>query len=160
MNRIWLVALIVIALNTSAQAEIYKWVDDQGNPHFTDAPPDGIKTEAVEVKINTYTAVEITPLLERLGRDDKVVIYTATWCGVCTKAKQYFREKNIPYIAYDVEKSPTGRVDFKSLRGKSVPIIIVGSKRMNGFTAAKFDKLYQQEMLEKPKPVPTPVPPG
>ncbi|HEX5636349.1 MAG TPA: glutaredoxin domain-containing protein [Gammaproteobacteria bacterium] len=145
---------------TTAQAEIYKWVDEQGNQHFTDAPPDGIKTEAVDLKINTYTAVEITPLLERLGRDDKVVIYTAAWCGVCTKAKQYFRDRNIPYVAYDVEKSPTGRVDFKSLRGKSVPILIVGNKRMNGFTAETFDKLYQQEMLEKSKPVPTPVPPG
>ncbi|MBI3186314.1 MAG: DUF4124 domain-containing protein [Gammaproteobacteria bacterium] len=155
-----MIALSGFVLITTAQAEIYKWVDEQGNSHFTDTPPSNVKTEAVDLKINTYTAVEITPLIERLGRDDKVVIYTATWCGVCTKAKQYFREKNIPYIAYDVEKSPVGRLDFKSLRGKSVPVLIVGSKRMNGFTAEKFDKLYQQEILEKTKPVPTPVPPG
>jgi len=160
MRRTGLIVLSGFVLIATAQAEIYKWVDEQGNQHFTDAPPDGIKTEAVDLKINTYTAVEVTPLLERLGRYDKVVIYTATWCGVCTKAKQYFRDRNIPYIAYDVEKSPTGQVDFKSLRGKSVPILIVGSKRMNGFTVETFDKLYQQEMLEKSKPVPTPVPPG
>lgn len=141
--------ILIFILHTAAQAEIYKWVDEQGNQHFTDAPPEGIKTKAVDLKINTYTAVEVTPLIERLGRDDKVVIYTATWCGVCTKAKQYFRDKNIPYIAYDVENSPVGRLYFKSLRAKSVPVIIVGRNRMNGFTPATFDKLYAKEMLQK-----------
>ncbi|MFQ5471132.1 MAG: hypothetical protein ACE5EH_12685 [Gammaproteobacteria bacterium] len=35
----------------------------------------------------------------------------------------------------------SGKRDYKLLHGKAVPIIIVGDKRMNGFTAARFDKL-------------------
>ena len=141
-----IVALLASLLSSMTLAEIYRWVDDQGNAQFSDAPPDGVKTESVELKINTYTAVEITPLIERLGKEGKVVIYTATWCGVCKKAEKYFRDNQIPFIGYDVEKSPTGRVDFKALRGKSVPVLIIGKTRMNGFTVSTFNKVYAQEM--------------
>jgi len=76
-------------------------------------------------------------------------MYSATWCRMCKKAKNYFRKNNIPYVSYDVEKSRIGKMDFKLLRGKSIPIIIVGSKRMNGFTAAKFERLYEDQMKQK-----------
>ena len=136
-------------LNFSCDAEIYKWVDARGKAHFTDKPPAGKKSETIELRINTYTAVEIKPLVERLGKKDKVVIYTATWCGVCKKAKRYFRKNNIPYVAYDVEKDKIGKIDFKLLGGESVPVIIIGDRRMNGFTVSWFDRLYKKVMAEK-----------
>jgi len=141
------IVLSTIALSMcafSVDAEIYKWVDKYGKTQFTDNPPIDKKTEEVEVKINTYSAVSIKPLVERLGKKDKVVMYTATWCGVCKKAKKHFVKNNIPYVAYDVENNKVGKIDFKLLRGKSVPIIIVGDKRMNGFTASRFDRLYKK----------------
>ena len=143
------VTMIALITNVAASAEIYKWVDEHGAAHFTDTPPADAAAETLDLKINTYTAVEITPLLERLGRRDKVVIYTATWCGICNQAKQYFKVNNIPYVAYDVEKSRTGRSDFRLLRSKSVPVILVGGKRMNGFTVARFDALYKQIQEEQ-----------
>lgn len=129
-----------------ANGEIYKWVDNHGNTHFTDRPPENVQKEEVELKINTYASVEIKPLVERLGRNDKVVMYSAEWCGICKKAEHYFRQNSIPHITYDVEKSRRGKLDFKALRGKSVPVIILGDKRMNGFTVARFDLLYKKQM--------------
>ncbi len=140
------ISSFLLSMSLSADAEIYRWVDSSGKTHFTDNPPRNKKTEEVEVRVNTYSAVEVTPLLERLGRDDKVVIYTTQWCGYCKKAKKYFRENNIAYVAYDVEKSRIGKRDYRSLRGKSVPIIIVGDKRMNGFSVPRFEKLYKEQM--------------
>ncbi|MGB5397025.1 MAG: DUF4124 domain-containing protein [Gammaproteobacteria bacterium] len=142
MTRLTLVLLLL--LTTHAGAEIHKWVDAQGKTHFSDTPPAGQQTEQLELKINTYTAVEITPLEQRLGKPDKVVMYSATWCGICTKAKQYFKANDIPYVVYDIEKSRAGKQGFKQLKGRGVPIILVGGKRMNGFSVAKFEKLYKQ----------------
>lgn len=127
-------------------SEIYKWVDERGKSHFTDTPPENKKVEEVELKINTYSSVEITPLVERLGKKGRVVMYTATWCGVCKNAKAYFVKNNIPHVTYDVENSSIGRMDFKSLRGRSVPILILGKKRMNGFTVSRFDRLYKKQL--------------
>lgn len=136
---------IVLLLSVcSSNGAIYKWVDESGKVHFTDKPPDDARTEEVELRINTYTSVEIKPLVERLGKKDKVVIYGASWCHTCDKARRYFRTNNIPYVSYDVERSRVGKMDFKLLRGKSVPIIIVGNRRMNGFTVPRFESLYQQ----------------
>lgn len=143
------IACALLLCSLVVNAGIYKWVDETGKVHFTDSPPDDTKTEEVELRINTYTSVEIKPLIERLGKKDKVVMYSATWCRMCKKAKNYFRENNVPYISYDVEKSRTGKMDFKLLRGKSIPIIIVGGKRMNGFNAAEFDRLYTDQMKLK-----------
>ena len=139
----------LLSVNIMASAEIYRWTDEQGKIHFTDSPPAGKQVEEVEVKTNTYSAVEITPLIERLGRKNKVVMYTAAWCGICKKAKKHFHKNSIGYVAYDVEKSRTGKRDYKLLKARSIPIIIIGDKRMNGFTPAKFDKLYAQQMKKK-----------
>ena len=128
-----------------ASSEIYKWVDDNGNIHFTDTPPKNTQTEEVKLKINTYTSVEITPLVERLGKKGKVVMYIASWCRICKQAKDHFVKNNIPHVTYDVEKSRIGRLDYKLLRGKSVPIIILGKKRINGFSAARFDAQYKKQ---------------
>lgn len=136
----------LLSVNIMASAEIYRWTDEQGKMHFTDSSPTGKQVEEVKVKVNTYTAVEITPLIERLGRKNKVVMYTAAWCGICKKAKKYFQENSIDYVAYDVDKSRTGKRDYKLLKSRSVPIIIIGDKRMNGFSPAKLDRLYAQQM--------------
>ena len=143
------ISSLFFLLSSPVNGEIYKWVDDKGKVHFTDNPPVDKKTEEVELKINTYTAVQVTPLVERLSKSDKVVIYTTDWCGVCKKAKKYFKKNNIAYVGYDVEKSRIGKIDYKLLRGKAVPIIIVGNKRMNGFSVSKFERLYEDQMKQK-----------
>ena len=151
------VGLLILAISSNIafgqQISVYKWVDEQGKAHFTDSPPDGFETEEIELKINTYAAVEIKSIEQRLGSDDKVVMYSAVWCGMCKKAKKYFRSKNIPHKVYDVEKSRVGKMDFKSLGGTSVPIIIVGRKRMNGFNVSRFEKLYESEIVAKKRKI-------
>ncbi len=52
----------------SCNAEIYKWIDEQGKVHFTDNPPNNKPAEEVKLQINTYSSVEIKPLVERLAR--------------------------------------------------------------------------------------------
>lgn len=141
MPRLLLIVLLLPAF--VADGAIYKWVDQSGKVHFTDNPPDDTHTEEVELQVKTYTSVEIKPLVERLGKQDKLVIYGTSWCHTCDKARHYFRKHNIPYVYYDVEKTRVGKMDFRLLRGKSVPIIIVGNKRMNGFSVTRFESLYQ-----------------
>lgn len=155
LNVKWVVAgsFLLLWFGTgSVLAEIYKWVDADGQTQFSDVPPAGADTETVELNINTYEAVEITQQsapIERKERpqrvNKKVVMYVTQRCGYCAKAKQYFNQKHIPYVAYDVEKSAIGKKAFKDLGGRGVPIILVGKQRMNGFSPEQFDQMYAQE---------------
>ena len=43
------------------------------------------------------------------------------------------RKNGIVFTEYDIEKSTKGRRDFESMKGRGVPIILVGDMRMNGF---------------------------
>lgn len=153
MIKTVLVVLMTAFLGVFAQnsfAEIYKWVDEAGRAHFTDRPPNGANSETVTLsKINTYASPELvespmdlTESRANSGSRKRVVMYSAEWCGVCRRAKAYFRKQRIPFSEYDIEKSEKGKREFKKLAGKGVPVILVGKKRMNGFSVGKFEQMY------------------
>lgn len=134
---------------SAADAGIYKWVDEGGKVHFGDRPPSTASSETVSLRINTIESVEVTPLTagqqsnnEKSSRK-KVVMYSTEWCGVCKKAKRYFKAKGISYKEYDVERSTKGRRDYRRLKGRGVPIILVGNQRMNGFSEGRFESIYR-----------------
>jgi glutaredoxin len=133
-------------LSVAASAEIYKWLDDQGNVQFGDRPPPEKRLDPIELRINTYSAPEIvyTPPEPRnkQGRKPKVVMYSAEWCGVCKQAKSHFKKNKVRYKEYDIDKSEEGRAQYRKLNGRGVPIIMVGKSRMNGFSPGHFEQLY------------------
>lgn len=127
---------------SGASAEILKWTDSNGKVHFGDRPPAGADTSVVEVRINTYESPNIEAMQDYLDSKDSVVMYSAVWCGVCKKAKKYFEANNIQYKDYDVDTTSKGKSDYKKLGAKGVPVILVGEKRMNGFSAGSFESIY------------------
>jgi glutaredoxin len=141
-------SLLLLSITAQTPAEIYKWVDAQGNVHFGDRAPKSAVTETIDLKINTFQSVTIEPFepfeSSPSRRSGRVVIYTTEWCGVCKKAKRYFQENKIAYQEYDVEKSEKGKKDYKAMNGSGVPIILVGKQRMNGFSQSRFDGLYKK----------------
>ena len=137
--------LSLLTMPQNGTAEIYKWVDENGNIHFTDNPPHDEAAEEVEVKVNSYTSPQVLDYDEVLGLNKKVVMYSTVSCGYCKRARKYFRTNNIAYADYDIHKTRKGKRDFKKLRGRSVPIILVGKKRLNGFTVARFEEIYQRK---------------
>lgn len=73
------------------------------------------------------------------GGGKKVVMYTTARCPACVMAKQYFAKKGVPYEEIDVERSAQGREAFQKLGGRGVPLIMVGTKRMEGFNSQAID---------------------
>jgi glutaredoxin len=139
-GRLLLVSVLSVVVS-GAQSEIYRWTDENGKVHFSDQPSREHRTEAVEVQVNTYESVSIDTSAFDTGK--KVVMYSASWCGVCKKAKRYFKENDIKFTEYDIEKSAKGRSDYRKLNTKGVPVILVGNERMNGFDVEAFKELYQ-----------------
>ncbi|MDA9983096.1 glutaredoxin family protein [Gammaproteobacteria bacterium] len=126
-----------------AGAEVYKWVDEQGQVYYTDQPV-GITGDAsaIDLPVNTYTEAQI---LDSVHRSSGVVMYSASWCTVCRKASKYFRQKGITFTEYDIEISEKGRREYNKLGARGVPVILVGDKRLNGFTEEAFNKLYYKK---------------
>lgn len=51
MKSVTFAILLTLALGMAAHAEVYKWVDADGNVHFSDTPPPNPEQESEEVKI-------------------------------------------------------------------------------------------------------------
>ena len=113
IGRLIAISLLLFGMNP-AFATLYEWVDDQGVRHISNRP---------EVP--------------------SVVMYSAEWCGICKQARRHFQKEGIPFKEWDVEKSSKGRNDFRALRGRAVPIILVDGKRINGFSKKQFDRAYR-----------------
>ncbi len=151
MSWVLLAALVLGA--GVVRSEIYRWQDPQGGWHFGDRPPASAKARVVHPRVN---AVAPSPglrsaaqgLKAQAGRSHpkarrpRVVMYSASWCGVCKRARGYFRSHHIPFKEYDVETTAKGRRDYKRLKGKGVPLILVGGRRMTGFSPGRFEQLY------------------
>ena len=134
-----------------ALAGIYKWVDDQGRVQFSDRPPVEVPAEEVALpRINTYQGITVEEDAEmrsgsgHAGRPKKVVMYSAAWCGVCKRAREFFQARGIPFREMDVEQNTLARRELERMNARGVPVILVGGKRMNGFSSERFMTLYRE----------------
>ncbi len=84
-------------------------------------------------------------LVQGHGRQIKtpVIMYTTQWCPYCHKAREYFKRHAISYIEYDIEASAQSLERYRDLNGRGVPLILVGDKRLQGFSLQSFEELLK-----------------
>jgi len=133
--------LILLAsfLALPACAGVYKWTDAQGRIHYSDSPPLAAKT--TQLRLHSFTGP--AQVSKAIGADSGVTIYTTEWCGVCKRAKAFFKQNGVPFREWDVEETDFGAVKFRQLGGSGVPLITVGSEKMMGFEANRFMALWK-----------------
>jgi mycoredoxin len=72
--------------------------------------------------------------------DERIVMYTTTWCGDCWRAKRVFAALEVPYREINIERDQQGAGELRRLNGgmMSVPTIIFpdGSRLVEPRTAA------------------------
>ena len=136
-------------------------VDENGVVTFKDTPPPSSKKrKKVKVyndgdfapaplnqpAIETHTdknTVKPPPSQATIPKKERftgtVEIYVTGWCGFCKKAQNYMKSKGIAYVAYDIAKDSAANQRHKELGGRGVPLIIIGSNKMNGFSAESLE---------------------
>lgn len=143
----------MLALATAASADVYKWTDERGKPHYGDRPPDEVKAQRVEIRIPSYDGpVQVQDWRAILLRKPApsaadvatVTMYSTSWCPHCKRARAYFAQKGIRFTEIDVEKSAAGRRDYEALGASGVPVILVGDKMMRGFSPEGFERLLHK----------------
>lgn len=154
-----LLAVIILLLSCSlAGAEMYQWIGDDGSVTYKDTPP---PATGKRKKVRVYNDSDVAPAPAHQpepgsrsatkggapaspavqaaapgkGRfKGTVEIYVTSWCGYCKQALSYMDNRGIPYVAYDVEKDRAAGQRHRELGGRGVPLIIIGSNRMSGFS--------------------------
>ena len=141
-NKIRLLICCLLPIYASADAEILKWVDEDGKVHYGDARQMRGRAEVVKTKISSYEHVTITQSKSAAGSD--VVMYSTTSCGYCKQARRYFKQNDIAFAEHFIDKDRAARRTYDKLGEKGVPVILVGDARMTGFSVPAFEKLYKR----------------
>lgn len=153
--RILLAIIALLVAFSPAGAEMYQWVDGNGVVTFKDTPPpvSGKRSKVKVYKDSDFApappdqplpaprSLKGTPVPSPQSSTPKkdrftgtVEMYVTDWCGYCKKARSYMDSKGISYVAYDIEKDSSARQRHKELGGRGVPLIIIGSNKMSGFS--------------------------
>ncbi len=64
---------------------------------------------------------------------NEVILYATEWCGYCQKTRVLFKENNISYVEYDIERSPRSYKEYKRLGGIGVPLLKINGKVIDGY---------------------------
>ncbi|RKX81625.1 MAG: NrdH-redoxin [Spirochaetes bacterium] len=74
-----------------------------------------------------------------------IVIYTTPSCSFCRKAKQYFRERRIPFREYNVA-SDKRRADEMVRKSKQmgVPVIDIHGRIIVGFNQPEIERALRR----------------
>jgi glutaredoxin 3 len=63
----------------------------------------------------------------------KVVMYTASWCGYCARARRLLQSKGAQIEEIDVEDRPEARAEMMARSGRrTVPQIFIGETHVGG----------------------------
>ena len=90
------------------------------------------------------------PTARQYAADDKVTLYSTTWCGVCKQAKRWLENKGIPYVEKDVEETDGVREEMLQHADEAgvprgsitgVPVIWVKRRLLTGFNPAAIERL-------------------
>lgn len=165
MKRWLLVSLFALAC-TAAHADLYRWVDADGNVHYSDDPPPANIKQLEKKKVNGGKPTE-EPLpyaLQQAVKNFPVTLY-ASQCGAgCTDARELLAKRGVPYTEQDATNDVV-QAELKKLTGGAieVPVLKVGRDVTKGFEAGKWNNVldaagYPQTALIKPRPPTRPAP--
>lgn len=146
MVRIAFLLSAAALVSLPALAQLYKWTDDKGVIHYSDKAPGKGTAKSVEVKINSYSGpatVSTTGAPVASATKAQVKMLATSWCGYCARARAYLNSRGIPFEELDVEKSAQGKQEYRALKGRGVPIILVGDQRMNGYDQARLEGMLR-----------------
>ena len=159
--------VFVLGMETSS-AEIYRWVDENGVVHFSDAPTRDVSNATQEEEVSTpdpppennpqppaesqkaslssdfFDFLDESEPESAASEEPSVEIYSTSWCGYCEKAKNFFRAKGIDFVEYDIEKDDQAARRMMSLTNRrAVPFVVINGQGIQGYSEQAYELALQ-----------------
>ena len=80
--------------------------------------------------------------------DNKITVYSATWCGFCHAAKDYLDKLGVKYTEKDVEKDPQAAMEsITKSQQRGIPVLDIGGEIIVGFDRPRIDAALKTHNL-------------
>ena len=133
-------AAAVASLGAAAQSTLYRWVDKDGNVHFTDTPPPSDAKSATQKRFGSAADEQVLPFATQAAmKRNPVMLWVAPNCEPCTQARTLLSNRGIPFSERDVQANVETQRAFKAVSGDlNVPVLEVGESRIKGFEEGQW----------------------
>ena len=165
----FLAFLVLVLVSGTSSAEIFRWVDEKGVVHFSDAPTESISETGEEEEVSSpdpnpednspptteTRTITLDPdffnLLDESEEEPAAVnapaveIYETSWCGYCKKAKNFFRSRGIKFKTYDIEKDNAAARRMMALtRRRAVPFVVINGHPIQGYSEQAYEQALRR----------------
>ena len=167
---LWTGCAVGCAVVSSAAFAQYKYVGPDGRVTYSDQPPPRNARVVEEKKLGASAAPNVAlPFgVQQAASKYPVTIYTGDKCAPCDEARNYLRNRGVPFG----EKTVTSSDDIALFKQQSpdgtAPVLVVGARKSVGFSQTAWSSLldsagYPQTSAlprDYQNPVPTPLSPN
>jgi glutaredoxin len=164
----WLLLPVLGLVCVAAHAEFYRWVDADGEIHYSDQPPPASVKQFDKIKAEGGKPDEppLPYVLQLAVKNFPVTLYVADCGEACTHARELLAKRGIPYTEMDAT-DPAVQEELKKLTGGllQVPVLKVGQEAIRGFEEGKWNTSldaagYPQTAMIPPRPPNKPAKPA
>jgi glutaredoxin len=170
MRQLSVTAFILLALAvTTADAQLYRWVDKDGKVSYSDTPPpkDAKDVRQKSFSDNVTVLTDDVPYSIRVAMEKNPVTLFANACGEpCANARTLLSSRGIPFTDKNPDKDSTAMEALKQATGgQSVPALKVGSKVLKGYSEDEWNSALTSAGYPRNNPnlrprTPAPTPPA
>lgn len=153
-GRIVMLVWVAAASTQLAAAQLYQWKNAQGRTVYSDQPPPP-SIRNVEHKSFKGSVIEVgESYATRSAREKYPVTLYASACGVpCDQARQLLAARGVPFSNRDPQASSEAQAELKKLTGHlSVPVLVVGKDRIDGFETTQWQAALDRAGYPKSAP--------
>lgn len=162
MRASGLAAIFLAAVAFAAQAQQYRWIDEKGRVHYTDAlPPPSAKNVEKKKFQDNAAGRQSSYDLERAVREAPVKLYTHPICTEpCNFARAFLKRRGVPFSEI-VATEPELVQELKDISGAdTVPVLVVGSEVERKANAETYNRALERAGYPPASVVPPPAEAG
>jgi glutaredoxin len=155
MKSLFLFLALMISVDLTCAADLYKWLDAEGHVHYTDQPPPpGAKSvERKNPKGNLIESDTLPFEVQAVVKKYPVTLYSFQECGEpCTSGEAYLNKRGIPFTLKNQEQD---KLALQKLTGENqAPVLIVGTQPpIKGFQESQWKELLDLAGYPKSNPL-------
>jgi glutaredoxin len=133
---------LALTMGPAVAGKLYKWVDKNGEVHYTDQPPPAEAESSERKKFGDQPADAPVPYaLQQALKNFPVTLYNADKCGdPCSKASALLSQRGVPFTEKNAQDAAVGE-ELKGLTGGKleVPVMKLGTQVVRGYEEGSWN---------------------
>ena len=134
-------AALALSFALSADAQVYRWLDEKGRMHVGDIPPSSARDVEKVSSPRTPSEPAEPYSLQVARKNNPVTLYSTPNCPLCDRARQLLNARGVPFTEKSVVTKPQVEELVRVAGRNALPSIVVGTKVQDGFADAIYEAM-------------------